>query len=44
MPADFRAKIESSQPLPINIPSSTMLAEDVEKDTDGDEEEHVPLS
>lgn len=45
MPADFRAKIESSQPLFTATTSpSTMLAEDVEGDSEGDDDEDVPLS
>lgn len=44
MPADFRTKIEGSQPLPNDTSTSTVLAEDCEEDSDGDDEEDVPLS
>lgn len=42
MPAEFRAKIEGSQPLP--AASTTGLAEDVQDDSEGDDDEDVPLS
>ena len=44
MSAEFRAKIEGSEPLPVDILDSTSLAEDIQEDYEGNDDEDVPLS
>ena len=44
MPADFRVKIEGSQPSLSETSSSIMMAEDIQKGSEGDDDKDVPLS